>query len=228
METAKVEEESGDMAKPAPRESLDDDRLVRHRMLDTAIDLMAEKGYARTSVQDIVESVGVGPPTLYWYFKSKRGILAAAMQRGAEDWLRRMPRPDAIAGATPRERFHSAAKAGRDGLRREPQFLRLLIRLSMEGAAEDDAVRNIVLDVRRRVRMWLVAVLQSCWPTLPLKDAKELASLQMAVGDGWIVQLEIEGSTSGPMSDVVESLVADRAELLARAARSRRRSAASA
>ena len=207
-------------ARPA---AIIEDASVRERMLDTAIGLMSAQGYAGTSVLDIVESVGVAPPTLYWYFKSKRGILAAAMQRGAEDWMRRMPQPETLPGATPRERFLSAAKIGGTELRREPQFLRLLIRLSLERAIDDEAVRKTVLDVRRRVRSWLVAVLQNCWPALPLKDATQLASLQMAVGDGWIVAREIEGTGDSPISDLVGSFIADRAENISRMQAPRRR-----
>lgn len=46
----------------------------RERLLETAIGLFAEKGYAGTSVREIVNHAGVSKPVLYYYFKSKEGL----------------------------------------------------------------------------------------------------------------------------------------------------------
>jgi TetR/AcrR family transcriptional regulator len=56
---------------------------ARKRLLETAIGMFAEKGYAGTSVREIVEKAGVSKPVLYYYFKSKEGFLAILDQ--AED-----------------------------------------------------------------------------------------------------------------------------------------------
>ena len=42
----------------------------RERLLETATELFAEKGYAGASVREIVEKAGVSKPVLYYYFKS--------------------------------------------------------------------------------------------------------------------------------------------------------------
>lgn len=47
---------------------------VRERLLVAALDLFTEKGYAATSVREIVEAAGVTKPVLYYYFKSKEGL----------------------------------------------------------------------------------------------------------------------------------------------------------
>jgi AcrR family transcriptional regulator len=52
---------------------------ARERLLETAIDLFAEKGYAGTSVREIVEQAGVSKPVLYYYFKSKEGLFLAIL-----------------------------------------------------------------------------------------------------------------------------------------------------
>lgn len=46
----------------------------RERLLETAIGMFAEKGYAGTSVREIVGRAGVSKPVLYYYFKSKEGL----------------------------------------------------------------------------------------------------------------------------------------------------------
>ena len=50
-----------------------DERLTE--FLDTARQLFFEKGYEKTSVNDIIEKVGVAKGTFYHYFKSKEDLL---------------------------------------------------------------------------------------------------------------------------------------------------------
>jgi len=52
---------------------------ARERLLETAIGMFAEKGYAGTSVREIVEKAGVSKPVLYYYFKSKEGLFLAIL-----------------------------------------------------------------------------------------------------------------------------------------------------
>jgi AcrR family transcriptional regulator len=57
---------------------------AREKLLETAIRIFAEKGYAGTSVREIVEQAGVSKPVLYYYFKSKEGLFLAILDM-AED-----------------------------------------------------------------------------------------------------------------------------------------------
>jgi AcrR family transcriptional regulator len=52
---------------------------ARARLLETAIDMFAEKGYAGTSVREIVDRAGVSKPVLYYYFQSKEGLFLAIL-----------------------------------------------------------------------------------------------------------------------------------------------------
>jgi AcrR family transcriptional regulator len=51
----------------------------RERLLETAIGMFAAKGYAGTSVREIVERAAVSKPVLYYYFKSKEGLFLAIL-----------------------------------------------------------------------------------------------------------------------------------------------------
>jgi AcrR family transcriptional regulator len=53
---------------------------TRERLLETAIGMFAEKGYAGTSVREIVERAGVSKPVLYYYFQSKEGLFLAILE----------------------------------------------------------------------------------------------------------------------------------------------------
>jgi AcrR family transcriptional regulator len=52
------------------------DGVVRKQeLLDAALELFAEKGYDHTSINDIIEKVGVTKGAFYYYFKSKEEVL---------------------------------------------------------------------------------------------------------------------------------------------------------
>ena len=53
---------------------------VRHRLLAVATDLFTRKGYAATTVREIVGAAGVTKPVLYYYFRNKEGIYLELMQ----------------------------------------------------------------------------------------------------------------------------------------------------
>lgn len=55
------------------------DMAVRERLLREALTLFNAKGYAATSVREIVAAAGVSKPTLYYYFSNKEGIYLALM-----------------------------------------------------------------------------------------------------------------------------------------------------
>ncbi|MDX2499984.1 MAG: TetR/AcrR family transcriptional regulator [Deltaproteobacteria bacterium] len=57
---------------------------ARQRLLETATELFADKGYAGTSVREIVERAGVSKPVLYYYFKSKEGLFYAILEWAAD------------------------------------------------------------------------------------------------------------------------------------------------
>ena len=60
-----------------------DDR--RREILDTAMDLFAEKGLEGVSMRDIARRMGTAPGLVYHYFDSKRKLLDEAMERYVEE-----------------------------------------------------------------------------------------------------------------------------------------------
>jgi TetR/AcrR family transcriptional regulator len=56
------------------------------RILTTALDLFAVKGYDATSVREICEAAGITKPTLYHFFGSKDGVLQALVQSGFQQY----------------------------------------------------------------------------------------------------------------------------------------------
>jgi TetR/AcrR family transcriptional regulator len=64
-----------------PRERHDvSDISVREKMLSSAMELFNRKGYASTTVREIVAESGVTKPVLYYYFGNKEGIYRELMR----------------------------------------------------------------------------------------------------------------------------------------------------
>ena len=54
---------------------------ARERLLETAISLFAQKGYAGTTVREIAQQAGVSKPVLYYYFESKEGLFLSILEQ---------------------------------------------------------------------------------------------------------------------------------------------------
>jgi TetR/AcrR family transcriptional regulator len=53
---------------------------ARQQILAAALALFARKGYAATSVREIVDAAGITAPSLYYYFGNKEGLYLELMQ----------------------------------------------------------------------------------------------------------------------------------------------------
>lgn len=60
-----------------------DDR--KREILDTAMQLFAERGFEATSLRDIAKHMGITPGLVYHYFDSKQKLFEAAMECYVED-----------------------------------------------------------------------------------------------------------------------------------------------
>jgi len=95
------------------------------RILSTALDLFAVKGYDATAVREICEAAGITKPTLYHFFGSKDGVLQALVRTG---FLQYRAMVDA-ALATPgtfRQRAQVLARSVFDSASHKPRFWRFM------------------------------------------------------------------------------------------------------
>ncbi len=54
---------------------------TRDRLLDHALTLFSERGYAATGIRDIIDAAGVTQPTLYYHFADKQTLFCALIER---------------------------------------------------------------------------------------------------------------------------------------------------
>ena len=62
----------------------------RSNILKCAAELFYQKGYDAVGVQEIVDCAGTTKPTLYYYFKSKYGLLESVLESFYEPFLARI------------------------------------------------------------------------------------------------------------------------------------------
>ncbi|MEZ5405575.1 MAG: TetR/AcrR family transcriptional regulator [Verrucomicrobiia bacterium] len=66
------------------------DICAKQIILDSAIVAFAQKGYAGTSLKDILKATRLSKPTLYYYFKSKAGLFRAILDFAYDECFRLM------------------------------------------------------------------------------------------------------------------------------------------
>ncbi|MCU0718092.1 MAG: TetR/AcrR family transcriptional regulator [Pirellula sp.] len=54
---------------------------TRERLLDAALTLFSQRGYAATGIRDILQTAGVTQPTLYHHFADKASVLQSLIER---------------------------------------------------------------------------------------------------------------------------------------------------
>ena len=61
----------------------------REKILNCALELFHARGYDAVGVQEIAETAGVTKPTLYYYFRNKRGLMHSFAARFLTAGMRR-------------------------------------------------------------------------------------------------------------------------------------------
>ncbi len=70
----------------------------REIIMQCALNLFSDKGYDSVGVQEIAKAAGITKPTLYYYFKSKHGLLEALIQEKGELLMKQLIRSVEISG----------------------------------------------------------------------------------------------------------------------------------
>ena len=95
------------------------------RILSTALDLFAVKGYDATAVREICEAAGITKPTLYHFYGSKDGVFQALVRSGFLQYRAMVDGALAMPG-TFRERVKLLARAMFESASGKPRFWRFM------------------------------------------------------------------------------------------------------
>lgn len=101
-------------------------RSQRERLLDAAIDVVAEKGYAKTTIADLTKVAGISRTTFYELFPDKEACFLAAYDVAADVLARRVATAFESGDAWP-ERVRAGLEALLESLAAEPAVARLAL-----------------------------------------------------------------------------------------------------
>jgi AcrR family transcriptional regulator len=159
-----------------------DGQRNRERILDAASKLMSERGVAGTTIAAICEEAEVMPPTLYWHFGDKGGLVAAVMERAAERWFAEfVPAEGVDPSGPPQETMESL-------FRERPEFLRLLLLLALERSDPDSEARAAVERVRERAKQSWSAGLEQIFAAIENPRQRKKAADRLS--EFFLVQLD--------------------------------------
>lgn len=95
------------------------------RILEISSKLFYEKGYEKTSIQDIVNALGMSKGAVYHHFKSKEEILKRIGDtfKGEEEWYRRILHDSSLTGLQKLYYFFYYALSNEEKQRRDQLYL---------------------------------------------------------------------------------------------------------
>lgn len=59
----------------------------RQEIIAAAVELFNTKGYEKTTMQNVMDALGIAKGTIYHYFKSKEDLLEAVIEQSVEEYL---------------------------------------------------------------------------------------------------------------------------------------------
>lgn len=133
---------------------LEQGRRSKGEILDAASRIMSQRGYSGTSISAISKETGLPHSSIYWHFDSKAALLAAVMERGAEEFFAEINTGEDIDG-TPLDRLRASLSTAAMSLNEHAEFLRLLFLLLLSN--DEPELAPVVARVRDegRQRLWL-------------------------------------------------------------------------
>jgi len=132
---------------------------ARETVLESAITAFARKGYAGTSVQDILRATGLSKPTLYYYFESKAGLFQAILDFAYDECFRLMQ--ESVAAVSGYDRRLVAVATAFFQFAERHQNLTRLVFATVFAAPEEIPKGCIDLTKRRRNFEFVLAIVRA-------------------------------------------------------------------
>ena len=108
---------------------------TRQQLLHAALKSFADRGYAATSVQDIVNAARVSKPALYYYFGDKEGLFQALVDR-AHDRRYELMQTAIAKGRTVAEKIEEVVAAILEFSRQNRELMRLAFATAFAASGE--------------------------------------------------------------------------------------------
>lgn len=166
---------------------------TRERLLEAAIEMFAERGYAATGVDALCRRAGVAKTGLYWEFQNKVGLLNAVIDHVVSEWVHQIGEAARAAG-TPRDRLDVALGALRQRVRERPELFRVLLVVLAERTQVDGEAREALRRFHQSAHQALVSGIRDAVPfPLPEEELAVSVDLMLAMIEGVFLRSQVYG-----------------------------------
>ena len=179
----------------------------RARMLDAVTRAVAEKGYSRVTVGDVVSDAGVSRRTFYEQFKDKEDCFLAAYATGTEALIADMVRASLTVGADAdwREVLQVAIDSYVGGLAADPEFARTFL-VDVLGAGPA-AVQLRVKVYERFVEQYVILARRAAKEDPEIGEVPEVYLRALVGGIGELVQQHLLTKDAKTLPELAPILV---------------------
>lgn len=173
----------------------------REKILACAKHLFYQKGYDAVGVQEIAVAAGVTKPTLYYYFKSKRGLLEALLRERCVPICERLQQVvDAYTGEPP-QTLYELAKTFVEIAQEDREFYFLM--LSLNYFARENEAYIVGAEYMRRIFFITKDLFQRCEAKLGNMNGRQE---QFAIGfqgilNHYILVMDERGASPEELTD---------------------------
>lgn len=151
------------------------------------------------AISDLSAKSGLPASSIYYHFGSKLGVLAALLERTFEEMHASFPNPSSFDQQGPLERFETWVTAACKSLDHRPEYLRVLLAISIGPHKDMEPVVNTVRRIRDYAHAsWVEALTPVFAPNGGADDeafVDEIAVLGRAMIDGLSVTNSFDGAT---------------------------------
>ncbi len=161
----------------------------REDLLAGARRCLAERGYARTTARDLVAASGTNLASIGYHFGSKEALLDEAIAASFEEWAERVRELTTAAAPEP-DPLQRLAASWTAMLTSFTEYRGLAVAFveALAQAERRPELRGHLADSYRRGREQVAGMITEVLATMPAEQARALASFQIALCDGLLVQ----------------------------------------
>lgn len=175
---------------------------TRERILTAALDLIAERGYAATSIDALCRRAGVVRTAIYWHFGSKDGLVVPVVERVAATWIEEIQKAVYLEG-DPLTRLDRFVAGLRELVARRSALLRLPLAVALERGEVNQSAAASLRTLSERARAAIVQGVEDSTGA-SRADAELIARMALAY-----VHLAVAQQLADPRPEATESVFAD-------------------
>ncbi|MBQ9430748.1 MAG: TetR family transcriptional regulator [Kiritimatiellae bacterium] len=142
------------------RKTKEDTKMTREMIMKAALDLFIERGYDRTTLDDIARAVGLSKGAVYWHFENKQALLSklilTVVERHDKETKEKIEKPASPEKLVENLIYHANITLTRD---EDRKFFLMMTRLdwaSPEMSEIKDELVQLDVDIISTLRKYLV------------------------------------------------------------------------